>query len=121
MVEGVLVTDLDGRVVLLNARARELLALCHRAVELRTAAHRAGPRAQRSLEIPRRLVTGDAVVSREVCAERARAECRWLQVNGARSAPRTASRSDSSACCTTSPSCVASRRFGATSSPTYSH
>jgi two-component system, OmpR family, phosphate regulon sensor histidine kinase PhoR len=80
MVEGVLVTDLDGRVVLSNARARELLRLPP------------GPDATgRPLvdlvrhpgiaEIPRQLASGQAVVSRDVTLGN---DGISLQVNGAR-------------------------------------
>src|SRR5262249_8624712 len=65
MVEGVLVTDLDGRVVLSNARARELLALPpgpdttgRPLVEL--------VRHPGIAEIPRQLAGGQPVVSRDV-------------------------------------------------------
>jgi two-component system, OmpR family, phosphate regulon sensor histidine kinase PhoR len=79
MVEGVLVTDLDGRVVLSNARARELLGL--------PAAPDATGRPLVELvrhpgiaEIPRQLASGQAVVSRDVTL----GDGLSLQVNGAR-------------------------------------
>jgi two-component system phosphate regulon sensor histidine kinase PhoR len=81
MIEGVLVTDLDGRVVLLNARARELLAVPpaldptgRPLIEL--------VRDPGLAEIPRLLAAGDAVVSREIAL--GGGSGRWLQVNGAR-------------------------------------
>ena len=83
MVEGVLVTDLDGRVVLLNARARELLAVPP-AVEASGRPLIELVRDPAFAEIPRRLVTGDAVVSREIALSVPGQSGRWLQVNGAR-------------------------------------
>jgi len=81
MVEGVLVTDLDGRVVLLNDQARALLGLAPDArvtgrplVEL--------VRDPGIAEIPRRLATEDAVPSREVALLGDAA--RWLQVSAGR-------------------------------------
>ena len=80
MVEGVLVTDLDGRVVLSNARARELLGL--------PPAPDATGRPLVDLvrhpgiaEIPRQLASGQAVVSRDVTLGN---DGISLQVNGAR-------------------------------------
>jgi two-component system phosphate regulon sensor histidine kinase PhoR len=83
MVEGVLVTDLEGRVVLLNARARELLAVPP-AVEASGRPLIELVRDPAFAEIPRRLVAGDAVVSREVALSVPGQSGRWLQVNGAR-------------------------------------
>ena len=81
MVEGVLVTDLDGRVVLLNDQARALLGLAPDAIvtgrpliEL--------VRDPGIAEIPRRLATEDAVPSREVALLGDAA--RWLQVSAGR-------------------------------------
>src|SRR5262245_38680939 len=79
MVEGVLVTDLGGRVVLSNARARELLGL--------PPAPDATGRPLVDLvrhpgiaEIPRQLASGTGVVSRDVTL----GDGISLQVNGAR-------------------------------------
>jgi two-component system phosphate regulon sensor histidine kinase PhoR len=79
MVEGVLVTDLDGRVVLSNARARDLLGL--------PPAPDATGRPLVDLvrhpgiaEIPRQLASGQPVISRDV----ALGDGLSLQVNGAR-------------------------------------
>lgn len=83
MVEGVLVTDLDGRVVLLNARARELLAVPP-SVDASGRSLIELVRDPGFAEIPRRLVAGDAVVSREVALSVPGESGRWLQVNGAR-------------------------------------
>ncbi len=81
MVEGVLVTDLDGRVVLLNTRARELLDLPrdldpagHPLVEL--------VRDPGLAELPRELAAGLSVVSRDVSL--AGGSGPVVQVNGAR-------------------------------------
>jgi len=83
MVEGVLVTDLDGRVVLLNARARELLAV-PASVEASGRPLIDFVRDPAFAEIPRLLRTGDGVVSREVSLSMPGEGGRWLQVNGAR-------------------------------------
>ncbi|MGH7893177.1 MAG: histidine kinase dimerization/phospho-acceptor domain-containing protein, partial [Candidatus Binatia bacterium] len=81
MVEGVLVTDLDGRVVLLNTRARELLGLPRDLdpagrplVEL--------VRDPGLAELPRELVGGASVVSRDVALSGGNGPV--VQVNGAR-------------------------------------
>jgi two-component system phosphate regulon sensor histidine kinase PhoR len=81
MVEGVIVTDLDGHVVLLNERARELLALAptidavgRSLLEL--------ARDPGIAEIPRRLAGGDVVLRRDVTF--GGAPGRALQVNAAR-------------------------------------
>lgn len=81
MVEGVLVTDLTGRVVLLNARARELLDLApgrdptgRALVEL--------VRDPGLADLPRELASGPAVVSRDLAL--AGGSGPFLQVNAAR-------------------------------------
>jgi len=81
MVEGVLVTDLDGRLVLLNTRARELLDLPrdldpagHPLVEL--------VRDPGLAELPRELAAGVSVVSRDVSLGGGSGPV--VQVNGAR-------------------------------------
>jgi two-component system phosphate regulon sensor histidine kinase PhoR len=81
MVEGVIVTDLDGHVVLLNARARQLLALApgvdpvgRSLLEL--------ARDPGIAEIPRRIVAGDVVLRRDVTL--GGSPGRSLQVNAAR-------------------------------------
>jgi two-component system phosphate regulon sensor histidine kinase PhoR len=79
MVEGVLVTDLDGRVVLSNARARELLGLPPGPIvagrPLVDLVRHPG-----IAEIPRQLASGQPVVSRDVTL----GDGLSLQVNGAR-------------------------------------
>jgi two-component system phosphate regulon sensor histidine kinase PhoR len=81
MVEGVLVIDLTGRVVLLNARARELLDLARGLdptgrplVEL--------VRDPGLADLPRELASGPAVVSRDLAL--AGGSGPYLQVNAAR-------------------------------------
>jgi len=81
MVEGVLVTDLSSRIVLLNARARELLGVPpsldvsgRPLIEL--------VRDPGLAAIPRQLAAGEPVVSRDIALE-VGGTSRWLQVNGA--------------------------------------
>ncbi|MCI0347570.1 MAG: ATP-binding protein, partial [Chloroflexi bacterium] len=71
----------EGRVVLLNARARELLAVPP-AVEASGRPLIELVRDPGLAEIPRQLAAGEAVVSREVAL--GGGSGRWLQVNGAR-------------------------------------
>ena len=81
MVEGVVVTDLDGRVVLLNARARELLGVpADRDPAGRPLVELA--RDPGLAEIPRELATGSGTLSRDLAL--ASGSGPVLQVNGAR-------------------------------------
>ena len=81
MVEGVIVTDLDGRVVLVNARARELLALPPPIDPLGRSLLELA-RDPAIAEIPRRLAAGETVRRRDVAL--GGAPGRALQVNAAR-------------------------------------
>ncbi len=81
MVEGVIVTDLDGRVVLLNARARDLLAL-PASLEPVGRSLLELARDPGIAEIPHLLAAGEIVLRRDVTL--GVAPGRALQVNAAR-------------------------------------